>query len=124
MPAEERIRDEIKNGKKGAKTANAASRHAAEFIKDHSWRIIRARGASTKSAPLMPFESETAPRANERKTAIRSSADAKLVDGLKTKKPITLVTIRISNEKMTIKKYLLLTRLRGEIGDEKIRHTA
>ncbi len=114
----------MKKGKKGASIAKAASKQATEFTRAHSWRIIRARGASAKSAPLIPFERETAPRENERKMEIRSSVDAKLKEGLKTKKPTIPVTAKITKEKSSMKKYLLLIRLRGEIGDEKIRQAA
>ena len=72
----------------------------------------------------MPFESETAPRDKDRKIEIESNAVAKPVGGLKTKKPTTPVTARITSEKITVKKYLALIKLRAEMGDEKIRHTA
>ena len=60
-------------GKKGANMAAPAARQAAKLIKLHDTRIILGLGVSVKSAPLIPFDSEIAPKAKTKKTASRQA---------------------------------------------------
>ena len=61
--------DDSAYGKKGANIAMPARRQAPKLIKLHDRRIILGLGVSVKSAPLIPFDSEIAPRAKTKKTA-------------------------------------------------------
>ncbi len=124
VPIEEDNIAEIRKGKKGARIATAANRQAPRFMKDHDWRIILALGASVKSAPLIPFDNETAPKATNRQIAVSDRAKVVPSDGRKITNPIVPVMARIMTEKKRMKQYLLFTKLQGEIGDEKIRHIA
>ena len=63
--------DDNAYGKKGANIATPAARQAPKLIKLHATRIILGLGVSVKSAPLMPFDSEIAPKAKTKKAASR-----------------------------------------------------
>ena len=81
-------------------------------------RIILGRGTSVKSAPFMPFDNEIDPNVNTKKTDSSSATNTVLGEGWKATNPTVPVTTKIAIEKKTMKKYLLFTRLLGEIGDE------
>lgn len=73
--------DDSTYGKNGANIAMPAKRHAHKLIKLHDRRIILGLGASVKSAPLMPFESEIDPRANTKKTVSKDATTVARKDG-------------------------------------------
>ena len=81
-------------------------------------RIILGRGTSVKSAPFIPFDNEIDPNVNAKKTDSSSATNTVRREGWKATNPTAPVTIKIASEKKITKKYLLFTRLLGEIGDE------
>ena len=97
--------------------AKATAVHIKKLIILHSGRIIRGRGISLKSAPLMPFESDMAPIANAMKTDSKNSTIVALMEGLKAITPTAVVMGSITSVKKTINAYLLLMKSFAEIGD-------
>ena len=110
--------DDSTYGKNGANIAMPAKRHTPKLIKLHDWRIILGLGASVKSAPLMPFDSEIDPRANTKKIASNGAKMAARSDGWYMTRPIVPVIAKTNSEKKMMKKYLLLTKFLAEIGEE------
>ena len=58
---------------RGASTPKPAARQAATLNKLQRGRIILGLGTSVKSAPLMPFASDNAPKANTMKIDSKAS---------------------------------------------------
>ena len=68
-------------GMKGANTAMPTKRHSTRLSKLVDWRTSLGLGVSVKSAPLMPFDREIAPRVKTKKTASETAIAAALNDG-------------------------------------------
>ena len=73
--------DDSTYGKRGANITVPAKRQAPKLIKLHDTRIILGLGVSVKSAPLIPFDSEIAPKAKTKKTASKQATIVARNDG-------------------------------------------
>ena len=111
------IIEDITWGRKGANIAIPARKHTIMFIRLHFSVIILGRGISVNSAPLIPFDSERAPKASTMKTDSNIITIMIFGVGLYIIKPIIPVIVSTKNVRRMMKKYLLFTSFWGEMGD-------
>lgn len=101
--------------RRGEKIANAKTKHKIMLTRDINGLTILGLGTSVKSAPYIPAPRETAPKAKISRTDSINNATVMSSEGHMTRIPTTPHTNATTHEKMTIKAYLHLTKLRAVI---------
>lgn len=111
-----RLIKDIAYGMRGEIITTAKSMQMNVLMNDVEGLTILGLGASTNSAPFIPALREAAPKAKIRKVDSINNVKASCSDGWATRIPIAPQISITTNERMHMKVYLHLTKLRPVVG--------